>query len=173
MFDFNKFCKKLEKDPKKKEEVLHKYIDKLPGDINLKLEEQKWYKQYIVEFKPNFEYETPEALKDQLFEWGLLQSLVAGSFSSDIDYRKNSENKIEMIIHVQSGDVFVTKNVKDLWEFQVLRLFEIYVEENMNLQILIESYQNEKEDIENQRRKRLQKWNDMINTQKLEKIGML
>ncbi|MBK7701326.1 MAG: hypothetical protein IPJ39_22695 [Saprospiraceae bacterium] len=78
-----------------------------------------------------------------------------------------------MIIHVQSGDVFVTKNVKDLWEFQVLRLFEIYVEENMNLQILIESYQNEKEDIENQRRKRLQKWNDMINTQKLEKIGML
>ncbi|MBK8887548.1 MAG: hypothetical protein IPN46_13825 [Saprospiraceae bacterium] len=103
---------------------MHKYIDKLPGDINLKLEEQKWYKQYIVEFKPNFEYETPEALKDQLFEWGLLQSLVAGSFSSDIDYRKNSENKIEMIIHVQSGDVFVTKNVKDLWEFQVLRLLK-------------------------------------------------
>lgn len=62
------------------------------------------------------------------------------------------------MIAVQSGDQHVVKKVSELRGFQILRLYEIYIEEQMNLQILIAEDEKEKEAIIAQRESRIQRW---------------
>jgi hypothetical protein len=50
------------------------------------------------------------------------------------------------------------KKVSELRGFQILRLYEIYVEEQMNLQILIAEDEKEKEAIVAQREARHSRW---------------
>lgn len=71
----------------------------------------------------------------------------------------NSQEKLpEFIISVQSWDQVVVKKLSELWWFQILRLYEIYIEEQLNLQILIAEDEKEKEAIEAQRDSRLKRW---------------
>jgi hypothetical protein len=55
-----------------------------------------------------------------------------------------------------------------LWSFQILRLYEIYIEEQMNLQILMEEENEdgewEREALISEREVRLKKWNAVIDT---------
>jgi hypothetical protein len=52
-----------------------------------------------------------------------------------------------------------------LWSFQILRLYEIYIEEQMNLQILMnEEDEWEKEALISERQVRLKKWNAVLDT---------
>ena len=53
-----------------------------------------------------------------------------------------------------------------MWSFQILRLYEIYIEEQMNLQILMneEDEENEKEALVSERQVRLKKWNAVLDT---------
>jgi hypothetical protein len=85
--------------------------------------------------------------------------MVASSFSSDglIDLDADSDMP-EFVISVQSGDQVVVKKVTELRGFQVLRLYEIYSEEQMNLQILIVEDEKEKEAILAQREARFNRW---------------
>jgi L-rhamnose mutarotase len=48
--------------------------------------------------------------------------------------------------------------VSELRGFQILRLYEIYIEEQMNLQILIAEDEKEKEAIMSQRESRQNRW---------------
>ena len=103
-------------------------------------------------------YLTPDEIKDD-FDWDLLIQLVAASFSSDGVFDMNSGKELpDFVISVQSGDQVVVKKVSELWGFQILRLFEIYIEEQMNLQILIQEDEKEKEAILAQRDSRLSRW---------------
>jgi hypothetical protein len=89
--------------------------------------------------------------------------LVASSFSSD-GLVENVEDKDhpEFIISVQSGDQVVVKRVSELRGFQILRLYEIYIEEQMNLQVLIAEDEKEKEAIEAQRDSRMHRRNIVL-----------
>jgi len=160
LFDFQSYVAELrEKDEKK--ETVEKY-EKFFGTIQGDIKDQLWYKEYVSKFSP-MSYLVPEEIKDD-FDWDMLIQLVAASFSSDgVFDSQNEKPQPDFVISVQSGDQVVVKKVSELWGFQILRLFEIYIEEQMNLQILIEEDEKEKEAILAQRESRLNRWKLVYN----------
>ncbi|MFZ2150829.1 MAG: hypothetical protein WAZ12_04100 [Candidatus Absconditicoccaceae bacterium] len=161
LFDFQAFVAELrEKEDKK--QIIEKY-EKLFGEIKGGIKDQAWYTEYLYLF-PNLDYIAPEELKDD-FDWELLEKLVVGSFSSDYELKddKNKGGK-ELYIAVKSGDQSVVKTVSELWSFQVLRLYEIYVEEQMNLHALKAEDENEKNAIDQERGMRITRWKAVLET---------
>lgn len=155
LFNFQSFVNELRENPEKKE-VIEKY-EKFFGPIQWDLTDQIRYKEYIAPF-PSMQYLIPEELEND-FDWKLLMELVASSFSSDgLLEVVDGKELPEFVISVQSGDQVVVKKVSELRWFQILRLYEIYTEEQMNLQVLIAEDEKEKEAIEAQREARKNRW---------------
>ena len=165
LFDFPAFIEELrEKEDKK--EIVEKY-EKYFGKIQWDIKDQIWYTDYLSKF-PTQSYLTPEDLEDD-FDWDILQKLVIGSFSSDYELKQdNKDNGWELYIAVKSWDQSIVKTVSELWSFQILRLYEIYIEEQMNLQILMsekdEEWESEEEALLSERQVRLKKWNAILDT---------
>ena len=163
LFDFPAFIEELREKEDKKEivEKYEKYFWKIQWDIK----NQIWYTDYLSQF-PIQAYLTPEDLEDD-FDWDILQKLVIGSFSSDYELKQDDKDgKWELYIAVKSWDQSIVKTVSELWSFQILRLYEIYIEEQMNLQILMneEEEEWEKEALVSERQVRLKKWNAVLDT---------
>jgi hypothetical protein len=115
-------------------------------------------------------YIVPEELAKD-FDRDMLMILVASSFSSDglLEVVEGKELP-EFVISVQSGDQIVVKKVSELRGFQVLRLYEIYCEEQMNLQILIAEDENEKNAILAQREARMHRRKLVVDNMEGDKI---
>ena len=165
LFDFPAFIEELREKEDKKEivEKYEKYFWKIQWDIK----DQIWYTDYLSKF-PAQSYLTPEDLEDD-FDWDVLEKLVIGSFSSDYELKQEDKDGWwELYIAVKSWDQSIVKTVSELWSFQILRLYEIYIEEQMNLQILMneedEDWESEKEALISEREVRLKKWNAVIDT---------
>ena len=162
LFDFPAFIDELREKEDKKEivEKYEKYFWKIQWDIK----DQIWYKDYLSQF-PAQSYLTPEDLDDD-FDWDILQKLVIWSFSSDYELKQDNDSWWELYIAVKSWDQSIVKTVSELWSFQILRLYEIYIEEQMNLQILMneDDEENEKEALISERQVRLKKWNAVLDT---------
>ena len=163
LFDFPAFIEELrEKEDKK--EVVEKY-EKNFWKIQWDIKDQIWYKDYLSQFQFQ-SYLTPEDLDDD-FDWDLLQKLVIGSFSSDYELKQDNKDWwYELYIAVKSWDQSIVKTVSELWSFQILRLYEIYIEEQMNLQILMndEEWKWEKDALLSEREIRIKKWNAVLDT---------
>lgn len=174
LFNFQTFVQEL-RDNTDKKEVVEKY-EKFFGALEGELKDQKRYKEYVASF-PSLAYKVPEELQAD-FDWELLMQLVGASFSSDglIDTDKDNEDEQalpEFVISVQSGDQVVVKKISELRWFQILRLYEIYAEEQMNLQVLIAEDEKEKDAIIAQRDSRAKRrWLVLENLEKerLQKI---
>ena len=69
-----------------------------------------------------------------------------------------------MYIAVKSGDQSIVKKVSELWSFQIQRLYEIYVEEQINLEILRQWSDDEKNAIEQERVMRQKRRQAIIDT---------
>jgi len=165
LFDFPAFIEEL-KEKEDKKEIVEKY-EKYFGKIKWDIKDQIWYTDYLSKF-PSQSYLTPEDLDDD-FDWDILEKLVIGSFSSDYELKQdNKDGWWELYIAVKSWDQSIVKTVSELWSFQILRLYEIYIEEQMNLQILMEEESTdgewEKEALISEREVRLKKWNAVIDT---------
>ena len=165
LFDFPAFIEEL-KEKEDKREIVEKY-EKYFGKIKWDIKDQIWYTDYLSKF-PSQSYLTPEDLDDD-FDWDILEKLVIGSFSSDYELKQdNKDGWWELYIAVKSWDQSIVKTVSELWSFQILRLYEIYIEEQMNLQILMEEESTdgewEKEALISEREVRLKKWNAVIDT---------
>ena len=165
LFDFPAFIEELREKEDKKEivEKYEKYFWKIQWDIK----DQIRYTDYLSKF-PAQSYLTPEDLEDD-FDWDVLEKLVIGSFSSDYELKQEDKDGWwELYIAVKSWDQSIVKTVSELWSFQILRLYEIYIEEQMNLQILMneesEDWEWEKEALISEREVRLKKWNAVIDT---------
>ena len=165
LFDFPAFIDELREKEDKKEiiEKYEKYFWKIQWDIK----DQIWYTDYLKEF-PFQSYLTPEDLDDD-FDWDILQKLVIGSFSSDYELKQDDKEWWwELYIAVKSWDQSIVKTVSELWSFQILRLYEIYIEEQMNLQILMneenEDWESEKEALISERHMRIKKWAAVLDT---------
>ncbi len=136
LFDFQAFTKELRETPDKNE-VVEKY-EYYHGIIEGDVKDQIWYKNYVSNFD-SIAYKVPSELTEE-FDWDLLVQLVSASFSSKCVL---SSDKIpDLAIGVMTGEdknlvVSVVKSVKELWSFQILRLYKIYIEEQINLQSLI------------------------------------
>lgn len=160
LFNFQEFISEMrEKEDKK--EIVEKY-EKLYGPLQGDIYEQVWYTEYLSKFLPA-SFVTPEELGND-FDWDLLQKLVLGSFSSDYELKFDAEKgQNELYIAVKSGEQSVVKTVSELWSFQVLRLYEIYIEEQLNLHILRGEDQEEGA-IDAEREMRLKKWKAVLDT---------
>ena len=165
LFNFQAFIDEMrEKDDKK--EIVEKY-EKHFGPVTGEIQDQERYTGYLINFK-HHPFRVPEELQEE-FDWKLLLQLVAGSFSSECMFEKDKEtqegeNPRELTISVKSGDQSVVKKVSELWSFQIMRLYEIYIEEQMNLHILIKEEDKDAEAILWQRHLRLERWKLMLDT---------
>ena len=161
LFDFQAFIEELREKPEKKQ-IVEKY-EQLVWPITWDIKDQEWYTEYLVKFTP-LAYKVPEELKDD-FDWNLLQQLVLGSFSSDYEIKKEKDQEEkELYIAVKSGDQSVVKTVSELWSFQILRLYEIYIEEQMNLHSLRKEEENEQVAIDGEREARIKRWKAVLDT---------
>ena len=165
LFDFPAFIEEL-RDKEDKKEIIEKY-ERFFWKIQWDIKDQIWYTDYLSKFWSQ-DYLTPEDLEDD-FDWDILQKLVIGSFSSDYELKQDEKDgNWELYIAVKSWDQSIVKTVSELWSFQILRLYEIYIEEQMNLQILMneenEEWESEKEALISERQVRLKKWNAVLDT---------
>lgn len=155
LFDFQAFIEELREKPEKKQ-IVEKY-ESLFGSIQGDIKDQIRYTEYLTKFEA-LPYETPEELKSD-FDRDLLEQLVIGSFSSDYELKKEEgKAEKELYIAVKSGEQSVVKTVSELRSFQILRLYEIYIEEQMNLHALKAEDENEKNTIDQEREMRLKRW---------------
>ncbi|HRX64057.1 MAG TPA: hypothetical protein P5060_03040 [Candidatus Absconditabacterales bacterium] len=160
LFDFNTFVQELRENPEKKE-IVSKY-EKVFGEIGGGIKEQLRYTEYLKDFKP-VKYLIPDELEND-FDRDLLQQLVLGSFSSDYELKEQKESDPELFIAVKSGEQSVVKKVSELRSFQIQRLYEIYVEEQLNLHVLKAEDENEKNAIEQERKMRLKRRQAILET---------
>ena len=71
------------------------------------------------------------------FDRNLLQKLILGSMSTNYELTNNPETNIpDLLITISDENQSITKNLADLWSFQILRLYEIYVEDHMSTQTM-------------------------------------
>ncbi len=163
LFDFQAFVEELREKAEKKQ-IVEKY-EKIFWPIQGQIEDQLWFKEYLTKFMP-LSYRVPEELKSD-FNRDLLEQLVVASFSSDYELKKGTDEQVmekELFIAVKSGDQSVVKTISELRSFQILRLYEIYIEEQINLHALMHEDEKEKAAIEQEREMRLKKWNAVHET---------
>ncbi len=160
LFDFNAFIQELRENPEKKE-IVEKY-EKLIWPISGSIKDQIRFTEYLVNFNAT-KFLVPDELEKD-FDRDLLQQLVLWSFSSDYELKTEKEQNPELYIAVKSWDQSVVKKVSELRSFQIQRLYEIYVEEQINLQILKAEDENEKNAIEQERTMRLKRRQAILDT---------
>jgi len=157
MFNFKNIIADL-KEKHDGEEKFEKFIEGF--DENSVIEDMPFYKDYVSKFDVERAFdgfnltavENELLTKDDMF---LLSRLILASFSSsyDILYDKQS-NSIDFSVSVTSGEQSITKKISEIWSFQIMRLFDIYVNEQIELSI--EDYDSEElEDLKEQQKIRL------------------
>lgn len=154
LFDYESFLFELSghSDIKKRE----KYEKWKKISDAKKIEDEPFY-EFLLKIDPIF-YNVPQELKND-FDWDLLLRLVVVSFSSDYNFiiSENTEiqDKPEFEITVKTEQQQVVKLISELWSFQILRLFEIYVEEQMDFYMLMMEDETECELLKKEREKKL------------------
>lgn len=165
LFDYSYFIEEMKIHPNKprdKETVL-KYEELFGSQKGLTLQDQPFYKKYLSLFRIPFKVSVPENISDD-FDWDLLFRLIFGSISSSYsldlkrEWKKNPQLDplVQLSITVKSEDKDITRVFDKLWSFQILRLFEIYVLEQLDLAIL-EKEEEEKDKIEAVEREKVEK----------------
>ena len=161
MFNLKEFVEELRENSEKEETIKNyeRYVELLEDCESIY--ETKIYKEYLKNFdkeKINFivnKLKIPEFIDDDEFDLELLVLLVVSSFSSTWEFEIDFEiKKLSLIINVQAGDN-VKKRLEDLWGFQIVRMYEIYVEEQMILLALSKKSEAERKIVENNRDERL------------------
>ncbi len=169
MFDFESFIENLKENPEKKEivEKYEKFVETMPA----KFEDTIIYKDYLSKFDiSDLDLLYPEYIDDD-FDWDLLLKLILGSFSSTYVFEKDEETwKDLLVINVSSGDKHAVKKLNELWGFQISRMYEIYIEEQLNLEILAHEDEKEKDIVLSSRAGNLDKWNLALENLKMKKL---
>ena len=133
LFNFEEFISEMrEKEDKK--EIIESY-EAIYWPIQGDIYQQEWYKNYLANFE-YVPYHTPEEMAED-FDRNLLQKLILGSMSTNYELTNNPETNIpDLLITISDENQSITKNLADLWSFQILRLYEIYVEDHMSTQTM-------------------------------------
>ena len=158
LFSFQEFVNELRDNPKKKE-IVEDY-EKIYGPMPDDFKKTDIYKQYVSKFTPSKQFKliTPDELEFD-FDWELLEQLTAASFSSDYWLELSEDTtSYQLYISVKSGGKQVVKRVEELWSFQISRLFEIYIDEQIKLFSLMDD-EDEREAIHAEQKTRIKKHN--------------
>lgn len=163
LFEFTEYIDDL-RDNSEKSKMIHKYEEQF-GEIPDKIEDMNLYKEYLslFEFSKGFvgNLHLPEDLEDA-YDYDLLLKLCSGSFSSEMYFEIGKENKIELVISVENEEQTVTKILSELWGYQINRLIEIYIEEQMNMTLVMYENDEEIESVGEQRKAMLRKHDKQI-----------
>lgn len=152
LFQFDSFIKEALESEKYHDSIVN-YGKAYESLEDTALEDTTFYKDYLSKFDiSGFEIKPPEDLEDD-FDYELLFRLIVASFSSDYvlsldETWKDNPNvsadpitNVSVFVKTDSGNQ--NKELQELWSFQILRLFEIYLNEQIELATL---YAEEKED---------------------------
>ena len=157
LFNFQDFITEL----KEKHDGEEKF-DKLMESINENsvIEDMPFYKDYLSKFdvEQAFDSYKLKAVEEELLskdDTFLLFRLIFASLSSSYDilydYKSHS---VDISVSVISGEQSITKKISELWSFQIMRLFEIYIDELINFWIK-DFDPEEMEDLEKERKLKL------------------
>lgn len=157
LFDYSYFLEEMKIHPNKPrdKETVMKYEKLFGSQKGLTLQDQPFYKEYLSLFKIPFKVSIPKnSLED--YDWDLICRLIFGSFSSRYSLDLKEEWKespkvdpmVQLSIIAKSGDREITQIFDKLWDFQILRLFEIYVLEQLDLAILEKEDEKKKKGVE-------------------------
>ena len=157
LFDAQDYWDEMRENEKpEKREIIHKYEAKFGSLKDLDIRQTRFYRYYLSAFDYPFRVNIPEGLEDE-FDWDLLCRLIAASYSSEMrlvinpEWLKNPTGQIliDIYIKVNSEGKEVEKRLDELWSYQILRLFEIYIDEQMNILVTIyeEDEENDDDDI--------------------------
>ncbi len=153
LFEYNEFIKELRSRDEKKE-IVEDYSRYYGPQDHVSISETPFYKDYLSKFELPFKLVVPEDLEDD-FDWDLLAKLVFGSFSSDYElyFEENKQTtseegrRVRLHISAEKQGEYVVKELSELWSFQILRLYEIYIEEQMKLFSLLKEDEEEGESV--------------------------
>ncbi len=162
MFDFESFIQKM-RETIEKQDIITAY-ENFCGPIKPVLEENEFYTGYISKFKV-IPYKFPEECAE--CNYPLLLQLTAGSFSSNMNLFFSEDNVLatpDLNIFAQSGESSAVKSISDLWSFQIIRFFEIYICEQLSLQTLFYQDPSESSDIFQKRQALINQHNEQIDT---------
>ncbi|MBR6445340.1 MAG: hypothetical protein IKS94_02755 [Prevotella sp.] len=135
LFDFQSYVQELRE--KVKDGTIEMWYPSILDSIteDTKFEDLPVYKEYISQFDVASTFKdsgiigikVPSGLEKD-FDYTLLLQLVAASFSNDYELRLNSDSKfVDLMITAKSG-------LQKLEASQIIRLFEIYIYEQLNLE---------------------------------------
>ena len=143
LFDFQDIIAQVREKHQDDPETDRKNIEKVLEGIGpeSKVEDLVLYKEYLFLFDVENSFQGFElaaaddedimATKDDLL---LLCRLICASHSSRYDFSYDADtNAVDLLITVKHGDQSITKGIKELFSLQVIRLFEIYLKEQIEL----------------------------------------
>lgn len=159
MYDFSEYINQHKDGSLKR---LAKKLNKGEPNGPLRIEDQVWYREYIQHFLVIPRYQRPECCEDD-FDWDLLGRLTAASYSSKLTLvHVDDDTPPIMRIEVCNENDTVTKEMHELWGFQIVRLYEIYTEENIRVADLLLTDKSEVKRIQEQRAERILRHNRRV-----------
>jgi len=163
-FDFKRFIESLDNNDDKRE-IIEKYEKHVGIDLRRveRIEDLPLYKDYLAHFDTEgIKLFAPEYLDDE-FDLDLLLRVVVGSFSSGWAFEfVDGSDTVRLLIEVNAGDKHIDRYLDALWGFQIARMYEIYIEEQLNLDIL--RFEDEKEAtiVTSQQQRQLEKYDEQL-----------
>lgn len=153
LFNYNEFIKELRSREEKKE-IIEDFSRYYGPQDNVSIYETPFYKDYLSKFELPFKLVVPEDYYDD-FDWDLLAKLVFASFSSkyELYFEENEQTPLDdsrrvcLHISVKSDGEYAVRELSKLWSFQILRLYEIYIEEQLQLFSLMKEDEEEGESV--------------------------
>jgi len=139
-FDYKLF---IEKNRGKEfmQDVIIEYEETFGGFPD-KLEEEEWFIGNCLKYIDLYrEYRVPDEVRDD-FDWQLLFLLTCSSLAQDVKFIVpnkvilDDRNDLDLQITVSGNKITVVKLVSELFGSQIEKLYEIYISEQLHLEIL-------------------------------------
>lgn len=159
LFDFQQVLEEIvSRSSNDDNKDLIEYICSIPK--NMSIEELPLYKDFLSKFDVEHAFESIELQTDLDLgtkdDYNLLQRLVYASFSSTYDFiYDEKDNKIRLLISVNSGTQHITKYLDELWSFQLISLYRIYLNEQLELESLAFINEDDVKELNEQRKVKL------------------
>jgi hypothetical protein len=166
MYNLNAHIQELLNDAEKCSIVTN--YEKYYGSIPCYVQHLQVHREYLSKFDlGDIPLNLPKGLERD-FNYKLLLRLGLASFSTEVNFELSGSNNIEVLFTVKTDDAQITKRLSELWGFQILRLFQVFVEEQINMEVLAASDAEEMTTIYVQRANKLREFEQLA-----EKVKML
>ncbi len=154
------FQRIIENVRSKKENKTNKpLLDSITKDTEF--EDLTLYKEYLSKFDIEHDFEGvklnyPPNLKEYKADFFVLFQLAVASFASNYGLECNEDpDGMELVIMVDKKDKHVTKKLSEMLWHHIVRLFDIYIDEQINLEALRTNSDEERKVIDKERELRL------------------